>query len=383
MLQQLKEIFFEHWPPARQPVHPEHLQEQLHIGGQIRFNLMEQQELSGKTLPITDSRTYVFSDTEFTSYALDCGTSVTCWLIVAEQEENTPYLALSRKASESDIKRLLTEDDIAALQQHSLQALYVREHTPGLKDWVTMKYIRKIHTLRGKRRQGTESRAFEYELYANEANNYAIEVERYLNGEMEVYLTVYRPASEIEKIITAPPAPPSAPPPAPRPVSLPEENDSGQGDRAQAPVEEASSDKVVPLQQPSPSVPQAKEQQATMAPPPPVATDKTTNKHSGKHSGKQKKQHSAGKDRLVCSVPTAARLLEEATGNNLRVSDVIRRIIGLPVGQHEQITINLSLSEQEWKKLAEHYGLKEQDKAAIQKAIVKELDRFAGQDTEF
>jgi len=67
----------------------------------------------------------------------------------------------------------------------------------------------------------------------------------------------------------------------------------------------------------------------------------------------------------------------EANKNGLSTSDQIRKIVQLNVKPPKRPRLTVSLTEEDYRKLAQRYGLAEQDKAGIREAIRQELITFS------
>lgn len=66
----------------------------------------------------------------------------------------------------------------------------------------------------------------------------------------------------------------------------------------------------------------------------------------------------------------------EANKNGLSTSDQIRKIVQLEVKPPKRPRLTVSLSEEDYQKLAQRYGLEVEDKTAIREAIRQELIKF-------
>lgn len=90
-------------------------------------------------------------------------------------------------------------------------------------------------------------------------------------------------------------------------------------------------------------------------------------------------QHSdVENDMVECELRAANRVIEEAIRNEMRMSDVVRRIIALPVAQQEQVEIPVMLTDSDYHLLAIRYGIPAADRSAIKAKIVEEINDFSG-----
>lgn len=83
-------------------------------------------------------------------------------------------------------------------------------------------------------------------------------------------------------------------------------------------------------------------------------------------------------DSIECELRVANKVIDEAIRNEMRLSDVVRRIIALPVAQQEIVQIPISLSEEDFKLLAIRYGMSASEHNDIKKRIIEELNDFSG-----
>jgi hypothetical protein len=83
-------------------------------------------------------------------------------------------------------------------------------------------------------------------------------------------------------------------------------------------------------------------------------------------------------DTIECELRAANKIIEEAIRNEMRMSDVIRRVIGLPLAGQESVQIPVLLSKDDYKLLAIRYGMSPADEVAIKARIIDEVSDFAG-----
>lgn len=83
-------------------------------------------------------------------------------------------------------------------------------------------------------------------------------------------------------------------------------------------------------------------------------------------------------DSVECELPAANRVIEEAIRNEMSMSDVIRRVVALPVARQETVSIPVMLTDSDYSLLAVRYGIPAADRAAIKAKIIEELGEFTG-----
>lgn len=291
-----------------------------------------------------------------------------------------------------------------------------------------------------------EVRSYDYALYTSLREHKALELERYATGEIVIHATVFRPASDIiriergaavskarkgEKDVMAarqetPEAQhtggaqsqPGSPAPAdredaPGPSSAPEEDVAVQRAGEGRAFAETSIASLAGLHQPSPASSQAsaKQPQSTAE----AAQTQTPGKDNGASKAHpaqdqtgdsakiyqlpqaMKVQGSRNGDgqmaglsqsreieghRIRCNLRMASKLVDEAMRNDMRVSDVIRKALGLNVAETDQIAFDVKLSNRDYKILAERFDLDARQKDQIHELIMEELSHFTGEPVE-
>ena len=83
-------------------------------------------------------------------------------------------------------------------------------------------------------------------------------------------------------------------------------------------------------------------------------------------------------DSVECDLRVANKIIEEAIRNEMRLSDVVRRIIALPVANPESVQIPITLTDSDFQLLAIRYGVPAQDRHAIRNRIIEEINDFSG-----
>ena len=84
-------------------------------------------------------------------------------------------------------------------------------------------------------------------------------------------------------------------------------------------------------------------------------------------------------DLIECNLNVARKVFDEAHRNKMSLSDLIRKVIDLPVSLQETVHITLALSDEEYATLAKRFEIDPEDKAAIRAKIVEELASFTGE----
>ncbi len=315
----------------------------LRVGTELQFADLPILMLSKKTAKIIAQIPYDFGISNFTAYQIKLEEdaemqSPDLQLIVADGEGGNCYLAISRKLSVRDIEWLFDAEDVPLLKTpQAMKSLYVRQHTPRMEGWVTMRYRRQMLDITGKKMVEGRVRNFIYALYVCEDNSKAIEIENYSDGEMEAYVTVYRPAEDIIKV-NAPLLK------VPAEVKLSFANVARLDEIPLAELEKNNQeDKNIPTNN------------QALAP-----TD----------------------EQLKCDIRIAAKIIDDALRNDLLLADVVRKVLGLSLNPQEKVSFYLPLSAEDCQLLADRYNVSATDKAAIHERIIQELADFTGEKTQ-
>ena len=83
-------------------------------------------------------------------------------------------------------------------------------------------------------------------------------------------------------------------------------------------------------------------------------------------------------DSVECELPAASRVIEEAIRNEMSMSDVIRRVVALPVARQESVSIPVMLTDADYALLATRYGIPAADRAALKAKSIEEIGDFTG-----
>lgn len=353
MLHQIKHMLPDGWGRTRRALRMDATRwEKLEVGKTVCFGPMRQEELNHARLPISAKKDYEFPQGRFTAYRIQAEGKPELWMIVAQAQGVDPYLAISRKLSKRDLEDLLAAEDVQVITHSSrIKHLLLREQTPGLRDWVTLRYERRIEGIRGKQHEDGKERVFEYELYVSDRNSHAIEIERYLDGHMDAFATLYRPVSDILEVLDAPRVPlPSVRTTEATPLPVKPATPTTQKSRPAANTQASLKDV---------------EQTRKIHQQPAVVKAASASKPSP--SG-----------RIECDITTAWRLIDEALRGGLRLSDVVRKVLGLPLKTNDLISFDFSLTPEDYEELGKRYGMHPDNQAAIHARIIQELEAFAG-----
>ena len=415
------EAISDFWKPVKKSQGKEKIQPgQLQIGTTVGFGIVPLASLSGRKLTVTAINTYQFGNETLTSFALGQDRESNVSLILAESE-GEQYLALSRRLAITDRAKMFESQDLEnILEKSDATTLPCKDVHGDFKGWTIPSYKREIQGVAGRIYKGdfraaplpaaSQSQEFRYTLLVSENNEHAIEIEQYNGGRLEVYATVYRRLTDISEI-TPParvdlgrkePSELSSPTVLPKPVAVPAPEK-----KPEAPPtfkEEAAKAEPIKLPELAPTElpkaePKITEIKPTIPAQPasngasPMMPVSTTTENKPKLTNiaptaaatiKQevktvnKQMNGLDNEALECELRVANKIIDEAIRNEMRLSDVVRRIIELPVAHQEQVHIPVTLSDDDYSLLAIRYSLAPTDRSAIKARIIEDLNDFSG-----
>ena len=83
-------------------------------------------------------------------------------------------------------------------------------------------------------------------------------------------------------------------------------------------------------------------------------------------------------DAIECDLRVANKIIDEAIRNEMRLTDIVRRIIELPVANPESVHIPITLTDEDYALLAIRYGISSSDRNSIKRRILDDLNDFSG-----
>lgn len=438
----------------------------LQLGSLVSFGYMPQAALSGKKLFITAVNRYQFGTDILTSFVLSPKNSQnnpdtedyspTISMIIADAQ-GEQYLAISRKISPSERSKLFPEDSIANITgKTDASKLTCLDNVPELKGWLVSNYKREIQGMRGFLHNGEQQdekldsgAEFSYTLLGSDSSEHALEIEKYNDGRVEVYATIYRRTADINNISHDPALDAKTTENQGNSASVSRALVASASSEMQFPVlvkqetipekeevKEKAEEKVLSINTESPDdnkveavaesntenaepehlakeikkeppkieiIAEKKEAQAeqateititteykpvteekeTMIPSLSSGTQTVANGHD--YNGVANLEKANGKaitgidgESISCDLKVANQIIEEAIRNEMRLSDVVRRIIELPVAHQESVQIPITLSDEDYALLAIRYSVPASDKNAIKTRIIQDLGDFSG-----
>jgi hypothetical protein len=357
------------------------LLDNLHVGYSVGFGFMPQSLLSGKRFQVSEVNSYRFDDQRFLSYQISNHAVSTPMQMIVQQDDEDSYLAISMLLDSEDQKELFGR----ALESRDsifLQDKLVLNGTDSqrLDGWFVGQYKKVLDGVRGEFMRGhyqlsgrnNEVWDFQYYLFADETNEHAIEIERYDHGEFKIYVTVFRPVTDIGQVRK------------PDTVVRPLEQDRTALSiiTPLSPIEQVRAEPALDNET-------LVEKVLHVAP----ASVKPVVIHPTRTHASQKQKKIAkeviikpvAKPRdnkrelaISCSTGLLSKLLEESDRSEISLTQLVRKVIGLPVQYNETVLVPLQLTDEEMDAIAAKLGSDAKDSKSMSQAIIRELELFTG-----
>jgi hypothetical protein len=174
----------------------------ISVGDYLQFGVVAQEDISQARLKIGDKKIYRFRNHNFVSYELYNDNQKICSMIISNENDTKPYLAISKLVPNHHKTNLCTDEDFEKLQYGDApELLYVRENTTNMANWLSLRYNLKIKNLFGTSISGNnEVMNFDYSLYASDNCNKILEIERYPSGSINIFATILMSPKQITSI---------------------------------------------------------------------------------------------------------------------------------------------------------------------------------------
>lgn len=193
-------------PAPRSLRHPR----DLRAGDIIRFHFLDQPDISGKEFEVAQVNTYIYGDLGYPELVLKGRSGELAYLMV-EEEDGEEYLAISKKVPKAQISEILGPWDVESIRKAGIGTTVDVVKTPeGLEKWLAAGYREVDDNVKGAFVKGDARELSEEELRRQErfsshlledkSGEYALEIECYETGEIEMSATVYHDVDEIDEM---------------------------------------------------------------------------------------------------------------------------------------------------------------------------------------
>lgn len=355
----------------------------LKTGATVRFSIScPLSPFTGKRAVVKARREYRFGDDTIRSHVLDFGTGPHYALTIAEDSQGH-YLALSRALDSAQQDTWFGRDALSFFtEESSAKTIRCKVDLLQESDWAAARYSKSVDWMAGSMSENNaRARAVHYNLLVNEAGEKALEIEHDdESGENRVYVTVYRPISDLAAIETAKAAAeaknnaPAEEPPLFREPVITSAQPKARPDFRR--MTEALGDEIhIPR---STSRPQLVTPQAVAAEPepePPLPTFLT--QPTGNYLSLDE-VIPPEPERVRVGLVAARTLIDRALARNARVRDVLREMLGLDSALAEEVIFELPLSDADYRILAMRFKLRPDHREEIRARLAAELQKQLG-----
>ena len=339
--------------------------------------------LTGAKATISAVRSYQFDNDITVSYTLNVETKGELQLTIAEDEQGY-YLGISRPLTSAEQDAFFGSDALGFFKEESSARSIRCKADPVIEAaWVAPRYSKTVDWIEGQVTHGRlstfepdrQAKKFRYNLLADEVGSKALEIEHYGANEDVVYLTVYRPAEDIEQISEPLPNIPLPAQPAALPVAAqPTTKASLNGHSATAPTPKQVTKPDFRRVEPSNDIhivravpPSAPVGDALIPPLPSFLMSREKNYLS------LDEILTPETERMRCDLESAKILIDTALERRAHVSDIMRDLLGLESRMADEAVFELPLSDKDYHALAQRYRLRPDRKAEIRACLQEEL----------
>lgn len=193
-------------PKRRRLSHPR----DLRAGDIIKFRHLDQPDVSGKEFEVSQINTYIYGNLCYPELILKDRTNHIIYMMV-EEEDGEEYLALSRKIAKADLNDVIPADEIAKIRSPGTGTTIVPAIQPeGFEPWFVERYKEVDDRVKGTFVKGdvrylsdedaNSQEQFSSHILEDSEGEYALELEIYDTGEMELSVSVYHDINEIEQM---------------------------------------------------------------------------------------------------------------------------------------------------------------------------------------
>jgi len=193
-------------PEARRLSHPR----DLRAGDIIKFRYVDQSDVSGQSFEVSQINTYIYGDLCYPELVLKDRAGHIIYMMV-EEEDGEEYLALSKKVAKAKMNDLIKPTDMEKIRaKGNGVAVTIATKPEGFESWLVNEYQEVDDQVRGAFVKGDARYLTEEQINRREQftahiledveGDYALELEIYSSGVMELSVTAYLAVEEIEEM---------------------------------------------------------------------------------------------------------------------------------------------------------------------------------------
>ncbi len=189
-------------PVMRRLTHPRDLK----AGDIVRFSHLPQPELSNAEFEVSIVNTYRYGQIDYPELVLKDRAGGIVYLMV-EEEDGEEYCGISRKIPKAAMHELFTPEAVQQMMDAPRGEKIAPDAQDGFAEWMAKKYTKTEHEvlgafIKGDTRTdaaGGQERFTSY-IFEDKGGDYALELEYYDTGELELCVTVYHELSAIAEM---------------------------------------------------------------------------------------------------------------------------------------------------------------------------------------
>ncbi len=342
--------------------------------------------LSSNTAYVLALRHYRFGADVLKSFQLQIGRAKHYFLTIAEDEQGQ-YLGLSRALSEAEQDQWFGRDALGFFMEPSTaKTIRCKADMAAEGDWAADRYAKTVDWIEGSITQagGGRPRGFHYNLLVNESGEKALEIEHDdMSGENRVFVTVYRPISDVRVVEAV--------------ANIPKQ-EALEAAPAKAPAPQVKPDIPLfkePVAEPQPAPkqrPDFRRLEGANGEEIRVARTEVSHAFEGEEVATlpsflvARDGNYLSLDEVIPPEPervrvgltVARKLIERAQSKNVRVRDVLREMVGLDSAMSEEVIFEMPLSDEDYRQLAMRYKLRPDHRDEIRLRLADELKKHLG-----
>ena len=183
----------------------------LRTGDIIKFQYLDQSDISGKEFEVSQINTYIYDDELcYPELVLKDRSGGLLYLMV-EEEDGEESLAITKKISKARVYDVLSAKDMEAVLKGGLGVkINIASKPENLEEWLVGDYTKIADSVQGEFVKGDarhlsfealeKRESFSSYTLEDDDGDYALEIEVYGTGETELGVTVYHDIGEIEEM---------------------------------------------------------------------------------------------------------------------------------------------------------------------------------------
>lgn len=371
--------------------------EDIAVGQAIRFSAScPLTPLAGNTAYVLALRHYKFGADVLKNFQLQVGRAKHYFITVAEDEQGQ-YLSLSRALSEHEQDQWFGRDALSFFMEPSTaKTIRCKADMVVNGDWAGERYVKSVNWVEGSVTQAGGGRGvhhFHYNLLVNDSGEKALEIEHDdASGENRVFVTVYRPVTDIATVEEVAEIPAPSEPVFAKPATAPAPHAPYAGEVPLFKDYPANLEKVSPVAQPQ-QIPKQRPDFRRMEEAEPEQIHIPRTAAASEFTAEDAAQLPSflvaregdylsldevippEPERVRVGLKAAQTLIERAMSRKTRVRDVLREMVGLEAALAEEVIFEFPLTDEDYRTLAMRYKLRPDHRAEIRARLADDLKR--------